>query len=432
MRFSLTSKQAEFIGTVEQFSAYIGAIGTGKSTALIIKSLFHSQESPNNLGCIVRKNFTDLRDSTIKDFETYTGFKVSENKKECVLPNGSIILFRHGDELPVLKNLNLGFFGIEQAEEFPDSTTWEFLKMRLRRDCKHRNGFIVGNTAGHNWIWEIFKKNKLNNHMLVEARTEEHAHILPPDYIENLKTLPSKLYKRYVENSWDVTEGLVYDEYDAKKHQVSPFDIPSTWESGFVLDHGFRNPTAVLWYCIDYDGRVYLYDEHYESEKPISYHAARIKTRGITRGYCDPSIMNKTQSRNNLIFSIADEYKDFGIDLTPAYRSNEDANIARVNEFFKADKIKVFNNLANFEKEITSWKWKEVRPMANNLNLPETPEDKDNHLMDCLRYLIASRFPASQSPEERIPTKSLNWFKKLEKNLSRSKNKENWEGVSKI
>ena len=411
MRFSLTNKQAEYIGAIEQFSAYIAAIGTGKSLALIVKALFHSQESPNNLGVIVRKNFTDLRDSTIKDFETYTGFKVSENKKECVLPNGSVILFRHGDELPVLKNLNLGFFGIEQAEEFGDATTWEFLKMRLRRDCKHRNGFIVGNTAGHNWIYEIFKRHGVpKNHLLVEAATIEHAHILPPDYLENLKTLPAKLYKRFVENSWDVTEGLVYDEYDAKVHDVEPFTIPDTWEKGFVLDHGFRNPTAGLWYAIDYDGIVYLYDEHYQSEKPISYHADKIKERSITTGLCDPSLFNKTQNRGNHIFSIADEYKDLGINLYPAYRYQEDANIARVNEFFKSGRIKVFKTLENFKREISAWKWKEIRPAAANLNLPEVPEDKDNHLMDDLRYLIASRFNQSEKPKDKPEPYSLDYY----------------------
>lgn len=453
MHFNLTRKQTDFIGATEQFSAYIGAIGTGKSTALIIKALFHSQESPNNLGVIVRKNFTDLRDSTIKDFETYTGFKVNESKKECILPNGSTILFRHGDELPVLKNLNLGFAAIEQAEEFPDSTTWEFLKMRLRRDCKHRNAFIVGNTAGHNWVWNIWKSPKTRqisnfrqsdgsmipstyenkvpqntgfavnsievieetytcpkNHMIVEAKTEDHSHILPPDYIENLKTLPEKLYKRYVLNSWDITEGLIYDEYNEQKHLVNPIDIPDSWERGFVLDHGFRNPTAGLWYAIDYDGNIWLYDEHYESEKPISYHAEKIKDRKLLQGYCDPSLFSKTQSKGNLIYSIADEYKDLGISLSPASRSNEDASIARVNEFFKAGKIKVFTTLTNFRKEIGAWKWKEVRPSAGNLNLPEVPEDKDNHLMDCIKYLIASRFSESEKPVETPATYSLEYY----------------------
>lgn len=408
--FTLTTKQAEFIGACEQYSAYIGAIGTGKSAALIAKAMFHCSEQPNNLGVIVRKNFTDLRDSTIKDFEQYTGFKVSEQKKECVLPNGSTILFRHGDELPVLKNLNLGFFGVEQAEEFPDDTTWQFLKMRLRRECKHRNGFIVGNTAGHNWVWEIFKRHGApKNHRLTEAQTIEHAHILPADYIENLKTLPKKLYDRYVMNSWEVTEGLVYSEYDQNIHLVAPQIIPDTWERGFVLDHGFRNPTAVLWYAIDHDGNIWLWNEHYEREKSIDYHAKAIKYHGITQGYCDPSVFAKTQSRDGKVYSIADEYSDYGVTLQPAYRSSEEASIARVNEFFRNNRIRIFNDMPCFQKEITSWKWREVRPSAGNLNLPEEPEDKDNHLMDCLKYLIASRFKAADKPEVRPGRYSVRW-----------------------
>lgn len=404
MVFDLTEKQGRFVGAEEQFCASVGAIGTGKSTSLICKAMFHSQEDAGNLGVIVRKNFTDLRDSTIKDFEDYTGMRVSENKKECVLPNKSIILFRHGDELPVLKNLNLGFFGIEQAEEFGDETTWQFLKMRLRRKCKHRNGFIVANTAGHNWIWQIWKKNgPPKNHLLVETKTEEHAHILPPDYLENLKTLPSKLYRRYVENSWDVTEGLVYDEFDVAKHVVEPFDIPPTWERGFVLDHGFRNPTAVLWYAIDYDGTIFLYDEHYQTEKPISFHADAIKTRGIYSGIADPSIFSKTQSRagSGDIFSIADEYGDAGVSLSPALREEERGRIARVNEFFKQGKIKVFKTMNNWLHEASSWKWKEVSPSRANLNLPEVPDDKNNHQMDNTGYLIATRFQPSVAPVAR-------------------------------
>lgn len=411
------------MGAYEQFCAYIGAIGTGKSTALIIKALFHCQEDPGNLGVIVRKNFTDLRDSTIKDFFEYTEgipIKYNEANKTAILPNGSQILFRHGDELPVLKNLNLGFFGIEQAEEFPDETTWQYLKMRLRRKCKHRNGFIVGNTAGHNWVWQIFKRNGApKNHLLVEAVTQDHAHILPPDYIENLKTLPVKLYKRYVENSWDITEGLVYDEFDASRHVIAPIEIPGSWERGFVLDHGFRNPTAVMWYAIDHDGNIYIYDEHYQTEAPISVHATAIKQRGLSAGLADPSIFSKTQSRAGTgeIFSIADEYRDAGVHLSPALKEKEQGRIARVNEFFKSGKIRVFSTMENFIAEITAWKWKEVTPARANLNLPEVPDDKNNHLMDCLSYLVASRF----SPSEMRPARQSLYTVPVEEDEIRAK-----------
>ncbi len=430
MKFKLTPKQAEFVGAFEQYAAYVAAVGTGKTLALIVKALFHSQETDGNLGVIVRKNFTDLRDSTIKDFEKYSGFHVNESKKECILPNGSTILFRHGDELPVLKNLNLGWFGIEQAEEFDDDTTWLMLQHRLRRDCAHRNGFMIANTNGHNWIWNLFKKNgPPKNHILVEATTKEHVDLglLPPDFYENaVLNQPAKLFKRYYENSWEVTEGLVYDEFDQQKHVVAPFNIPDTWERGFVLDHGQRNPTAVLWYAIDYDGNVWLYDEHYESGKTPSHHSEKIKLRGLTQGYCDPSVFNKITPHGDRWYSIADEYQESGITLQPAARSDEVAAIARVNEFFKAGRIKVFKTLSHFLSEIQAWKWKEVKPSATVLNLPEVPQDKDNHLMDDLKYLIASRFPESEKPKEKAPIHSLDWYdeqaEKRREELMRNRN----------
>lgn len=410
-RFKLKQAQAEFIGACEQFVAYIGAIGTGKSTALISKAIFHCQETPGNLGVIVRKQFSDLRNSTIRDFETYTGVKVNESTHEAKLPNGSSILFIHGDVLDSLKNINCGFFGIEQAEEFPDSTTWDFLVMRLRRQCKFRSGFLIANANGHNWIWKKFIKDGCpSNHKLVEAVTSDFADILPPDYLVNLKqTLPDRLYRRYVLNSHDEMAGLVYDEYHEEKHMVQPFDIPNTWERGFVLDHGFRNPTAVLWYAIDFDGNIILYDEHYQAEQTVSYHAGRIKERGILEGYCDPSVLNRTQGGDHL-HSIADEYLDFGITLMPSSRSDEVASIARVNEFFKAGKIKVVSTIKNFREEIAGWKWKEPTVRQKEMNLPEEPEDRANHLMDCLKYLISSRFPASEKPQEKPGRYSMDWF----------------------
>lgn len=417
MEFNLKRQQYDFVGAYEQFPAYIAAVGCGKSTALIAKALFHSQESPNNLGVIVRKNYTDLRDSTLKDYENYTGRKVNESKKEDVLPNGSVIMFRHGDELPTLKNINLGWFGIEQAEEFPDDTTWQFLKMRLRRQVKHRTGFMIGNTNGHNWVYKLLKENGApENHKLIEATTYDFSDILPADYLKNLETLPKKLYRRYVQNSWEEAEGLVYDEYLESRDLIEPFGIPETWEKGFVLDHGFRNPTGVLWYAIDHDGNIVLYDEHYEREKPVSFHAEAIKKRNLFSGLCDPSVLNNTQSRGDYIYSIADEYRDYGINLRAAFKSSEEASIARVNEFFKSGRIKIFRSLTNTIQEIANWKWRDVRPGVTT-NKPEEPEDRNNHLCDCLKYLIASRFGATPKPEAKVAMYTPAWYleqKKLE------------------
>jgi len=399
MKFKLKKAQTEFIGAEEQFAAYIGGIGTGKSTALIAKALFHSQESPNNLGVIIRKNYTDLRSSTIKDFQDYTGFKVNEQNHEVKLPNGSTILFMHGDVLDSLKNINAGFIGIEQADDFGDSMAWDMLIQRLRRQVKFRTGFLIANANGHNWVWEKFVKEKKPNHLCVQATTYDFADILPPDYIPNLEAnLPARMFKRFVMNSHEVAEGRVFDEFDEAKHVVEPFEIPSSWERGFCLDHGFRNPTAVLWYAIDYDGNIVIYDEYYQTEKPISHHAEQIKLRKITGGIADPSIFSKTQSKGAYIFSIADEYRDHGINLWGALREDEKAAIARVNDFFKSGRIKMFRTCTELRHEVANWKWKPIKPGADPKNLAEEPEDYRNHGCDDLKYIVQTRFPKSIAP----------------------------------
>lgn len=413
MKFILKKQQAEFIGAYEQFTAYIGGIGSGKSTSLIAKALFHSQESPNNLGVIVRKNYTDLRSSTIKDFTDYTGLKVNEQNHEVKLPNGSVIMFMHGDVLDSLKNINAGFIGIEQADDFADSSAWDMLIQRLRRQVKFRTGFLVANANGHNWVWEKFIKEKRPNHLCVQATTYDFADILPPDYIPNLEqNLPERMFKRYVLNSHEVSEGKVYDEYDENVHVVEPFEIPETWERGFCLDHGFRNPTAVLWYAIDYDGNLVLYDEHYQTEKPVSFHAKEISKRDIKQGIADPSIFNRTQSKGEHIYSIADEYQEYGISLRPAAKEEEYAAIGRVNEMFKAKKIKVFKTLVHAREEFAKWRWKVVRPGADPKNHPEEPEDYMNHLADDLKYIVQTRFASAVKPGPVIEKKSLLWWKK--------------------
>jgi phage terminase large subunit len=421
MKFNLKPTQYDFIGACEQFPAYVAGVGTGKSTSLIAKALFHSQETPNNLGLIVRKNYTDLRDSTIKDYENYTGRKINESNKEDKLPNGSLIMFRHGDELPTLKNINLGFFMMEQAEEFPDDTTWQFLKMRLRRQVKFRTGALIANTNGHNWIYDIWKKNGCPpNHALMEATTIDFQDVLPSDYIDNLQTLPKKLYRRYVLNSWEESEGLVYDEFIESKHVIHPYDIPEGWETGFIIDHGFRNPTAVLWYAVDFDGNLIFFDEHYEKEQPISHHAEKIKER-IEHGYTgisDPSMFAKTQQKAGYVCSIADEYAELGITLIPAIRSAEEATIARVNEAFKHDKIKIFRNCVNTIREINNWKWKAVRPGYGG-NLPEVPEDKDNHACDCIKYAVASRLLPAKKEEKKANRFTAAWYMEQKETASR-------------
>jgi hypothetical protein len=199
--------QKRFLDSEARYPAIVAGIGTGKTYMLLLKIWSFCQEYPNSLALIVRKEFTDLRDSTMRDFEKYFEVKIS-SEKDYKFPNGSIIMFRHAAEIEVLKNINLSIFGIEQAEEFEDETAFTFLRDRLRRDnAPLRQGCIIANANGHNWIYKMWVNNPASSDFQVwTATTFDNMENLPSDFIADLKRMEIEApnhYKQFVLNSFE-------------------------------------------------------------------------------------------------------------------------------------------------------------------------------------------------------------------------------------
>lgn len=175
---------------------------------MLLKIWQFCEQYPDTLALVVRKEFTDLRDSTIKDFEKYFGV-VIDCEKEYHFKNGSVIMFRHGKEIDVLKNINLSVFAMEQAEEFESEEQFTFLRDRLRRNNSPlRQGIVIGNVAGDNWIKRYWKDGLLQEAELFEATTFDNEDNLPADFIKDLKRMELEApahYKQYVLNDWSVS-----------------------------------------------------------------------------------------------------------------------------------------------------------------------------------------------------------------------------------
>ena len=200
--------QCDFFESTDRFPAMIAAWGTGKTMCALQKGILLSEFYENNLGCIIRSKFTDLRDSTMKDFTRYTGIHVPQGTKEAKVGT-STILFRHAKELSGLQNVNLGWFYIEQAEEFPSDTQFTLLRGRLRRELKPnldypihedsefygllkalkdapgglRQGMVIANSNGHNWCWKKWIKSAQEGYKCIEATTFDNWANLPEDFI---------------------------------------------------------------------------------------------------------------------------------------------------------------------------------------------------------------------------------------------------------
>ena len=208
---TLQPYQYGFCYNFNKFHFLTSAWGTGKSLALIIASMNESLEYPDNLGIIFRREYVDLRDSTLKDFEKYTKLKVN-SQREAHTGNGSIILFRHIEEINNIQNLNLGWFGIEQGEELESDREFYMLFGRLRRQPASLRGYVISNAKGHNWIYKI-KQNGIKDNsesprldVHYSATTFDNAVNLPKEFISTLHTLKIQkpnYYRRFVMNSDD-------------------------------------------------------------------------------------------------------------------------------------------------------------------------------------------------------------------------------------
>lgn len=220
----LKKYQDNFLLSEKRYPAMIAGIATGKTYMLLLKAWRHAESYPDSLVLIVRKNFTDLRDSTLRDFERYFGVSVNADK-DYKFSNKSRIMFRHGDEMSTLKNVNLSFFGVEQAEEFETDEQFTFLRDRLRRDnVPYRQGCIVANSHAHNWIYSLWIKSAHRKEIdaktgqyrytngkydCVTANTFANEDNLPADFIDDLRQMAVESpnhYKQYILNDHDVTQ----------------------------------------------------------------------------------------------------------------------------------------------------------------------------------------------------------------------------------
>jgi hypothetical protein len=231
--------QDEYLFSTKKFPCLCAGVGTGKTYMLLLKIWQHCLDYPNSVALIVRKEYTDLRDSTLKDVRRYFGV-VPDGNKEHKFPNGSVVMFRHGAEINVLKNMTLSIVGIEQAEEFDTDETFTFLRDRLRHPIGTCQLCIIANANGPNWVWKIWINNPPSDqYHMVTATTFDNMDNLRPDFIEDLRRMEKEApnhYRQYVLNS--------FEEMGSDDYVFSLDELVESGKLGLTVKPGFGHKIA--------------------------------------------------------------------------------------------------------------------------------------------------------------------------------------------
>lgn len=393
--------QLKFHQNPAQFRAFVGGLGSGKTTCGCREVLRWTQQFPGGLFLIGRLTATALRDTTQRRFfeiiDQVTGGKRDRLVYKWLEGQGHLwlrtpkkgvyseVLFRHLDEPGPLGSLDLDGWWIDECHE-PDGgevpeSVFLMLRGRLRGKVGPLRGIITSNSGGKDWIWKwFFSKQRPEGFWGVVATSWENKGNLPPDYIESLvRDHPKEWVERFINCSFDAFQGQIFGEFVEDEYVIDLSEVPQfgVREAGF--DFGVAAPTAVIAAKIAPDGTVYCYDEFHRPEADIKVVASWIKSHRFNVVWADPTVRNRQANKK----SPRDLYAEEGVVLTPAPSNDALLRISTIHQYLLRRKIFFSKNCEVLISTLENSRWKAVKEGEK-----ERPEKKEDHARDALAYLL--------------------------------------------
>jgi len=211
-------RQVEAHTCSERFVLFGGAVGGGKSAWLCREGIELSLECSGNVGYLCRHELSSFMRTTMLTLERYLSSDIvaqhHQTENYYRLVNGSLIFYGGlGDDLRAidrLKSMELGWFGIDQAEETSESHFFLLAsRLRLKAPNVRYKGLMTANPAP-GWVKHRFIEQKLEDHIFIPSLPRDNP-FLPADYEEGLRKLyPDELVKQLLEGDWDALEAGNY------------------------------------------------------------------------------------------------------------------------------------------------------------------------------------------------------------------------------
>jgi len=382
--------------------ASFGAFGSAKSYIIMLCTISICLNYPKTQWLYARATYPQLEDSVIRQFieafpEENFEYKYRIQKREARFDNGSIIMFRAFDvDTKILSNQYHGA-SICQAEEIP----FEFYaqlwgRLRLLSNGMPRNIMLLEGNPAECWCKKKYKQRPIPEDTFFMESTSYDNPYLPKDYIKKLmQEMPDFWIRRYVFGEWSNFDEMVFSEFNESIHIIDPVPIEKAWQKVNGFDYGWRNPSAISFLAIDYDGNIHIYDEFKQAEQTTDQLSKEALRHGKIINVIDPSTKAPDSSGKDVFGELSNT-----LDLIEANKSKL-RNITNVQLLFKQRKIFVHRNCTEHIEEFREFKWKKVK-IGDEKNHPEEVVKKNDHLMDAMMYGVQYiQDLKSINPEER-------------------------------
>jgi phage terminase large subunit-like protein len=421
-------KQKAFHESRQQVKAFLGGNRSGKTTAGILDDLIQAVDEdalPDHLKpykrwqppfhCrIIVPDFTSTLEGVI--FQKLREWSprgqlvgdafdkaYDKTKRKLKLKNGSSFDFLTFEQ-------DLDKFGgaalhrVHYDEEPPYDIRRESM-MRLI-DYGGDELFTMTPLHGMSWmydhIWEPWTKKELKEATLILVDMDDNPYLDERTKQRALEGLTREERQARKSGRFVHFAGMIYDEFSRNEHVIPEIsEVPPTSRVYVGIDPGVRHMAGVVWTYLNPEDTMVVFDELALQGHTVKQVAEAIKLihqkwgQRTEKGHIiplqpdwsviDPSARNIVHQTGR---SDQMEFTDNGI-ITILGQNSKTAGINRVKERLQAHRLLVCANCQVTIDQFRKYRW--ATPTRSENDPKEEPVKKDDHLLDALRYVVASR-----------------------------------------
>lgn len=427
----------------------IGGMGSAKSNCGVMEIINHALAVPNGQTIMLAQTLKQLSKAIMPIFDEYlprkfvTKWTDTKADIEIVLNNGHKITGFASDDEEKFRSMNITAFYIEEASGVSPKIFQECVR-RLRnvhgiingkphyvgvicsnpsqgfiRDLLFTSDVIYGSKSIEKTVAMYKSRIKDKNVDLAAFLSSSRDNpYLPPGFVQSvINSLTPEQARLYIDCIIEYAEGAVYPTILGMTEE--PFEIPSTWERYIAHDPGIHDPAAILLAAVDPETKiVHFYREYYKTDQVLAQVASSWKemTKDIPQGCLHMPLIDPSANKRSKVTGRTYKQQlqlEHGIVTKEANNAIEDG-IQRVKNLMFYGKIRFFNNLTNTLWEGCEYRYPTQEERNKNKNLGDTPLDKNNHLMDCLRYICQDLPYDYLDVKQEAYTNYLKFFNKLQ------------------
>lgn len=379
-KFSLTPAQGVIARDPHRFRVLCCGRRTGKTT-LAIDQIKGRASIPNSRIAYVANTYQQARDiawEQLKSECVNAAASINEARLEIRLVNGSFIILRGWEAIETLRGQRFDLMVLDEVAQM--TGFWEAWSEVVRPTLTDTKGeaLFCSTPKGFNHFYELYnKENEDPDFKSFHFTTYDNPHI-PPEEIDKAKIeLTADRFAQEYMADFRRTEGLVYKEFDRKKHLIKAQDIPQTFVKIFGgVDFGFTNPAAVLTLGKDRDNRYWVLDEWYKTGQTDAQIADYVAALNWHECYPDPESAGGIEELKRRKVNVREVLKG---------KDSIRNGISVVRELFKANRLFIQQGCFNLVHELETYSYPDKKAFHNE---EENPIKENDHLVDSLRYCL--------------------------------------------